>query len=66
MNVKIQNEVPKSKTLNLFHGMAHNDTLVMPNQVLNLIQDLTISASHLSFGFDLTLVHFWFITSCEP
>jgi len=25
----------------------------MPNQVLNLIQDLRISASHLSFGFDL-------------
>jgi poly(ADP-ribose) glycohydrolase ARH3 len=37
----------------------------MPNQVLNLIQDLRISASHLNFGFDLTLNHLRFITSCE-
>jgi hypothetical protein len=37
MNVKIQNEIPKSKTLNLFHGMAHNDTLVMPNLFRHLI-----------------------------
>jgi len=37
----------------LFQGKVQNDILVMPNQVLNLIQDLRISASHLSFGFDL-------------
>ncbi len=65
MNVKIQNEIPKSKTLNLFHGMAHNDTLVMLNRVLNLIRDLRISTSHFSFRFDLTLIHLWCITSCE-
>jgi hypothetical protein len=29
---------------------VQNDILVMPNQVLNLLQDLTISASTLSFG----------------
>jgi len=45
MNVKFQNEILKR---------VQNDTLAMPNQVLNLIQDLKISASHLSFGFDLT------------
>jgi hypothetical protein len=28
-------------------------------------QDLRIFASHLSFGFDLTLTHLRFITSCE-
>jgi len=44
-NVKIQNRILKSKTLNLFQGKVQNDILVMPNQVLNLIQDLTISAS---------------------
>jgi hypothetical protein len=33
---------------------VQNDILVMPNQVLNLIQDLRISASRLSFRFDLT------------
>ncbi len=53
MNVKFQNGILKSKTLNLFQGKVQNDILVMPNQVLNLIQDLRISASHLSFGFDL-------------
>ena len=55
MNVKVQNWILKSKTLNLFQGKVQtNDVLVMPNQVLNLIQDLRISASHLNFGFDLT------------
>ncbi len=54
MNVKVQNRILKSKTLNLFQGKVQNDILVMPNQVQNLIQDLTISASHLCFGFDLT------------
>jgi len=54
MNVKVQNGILKSKTLNLFQGKVQNDILVMSNQVLNLIQDLRISASHLSFGFDLT------------
>jgi len=44
MNAKIQNGILKR---------VQNDTLVMPNQVLNLIQDLRISASNLSFGFDL-------------
>ena len=37
MNVKIQNEILKFKTLNLFHGMAHNHTLVMPNLFRHLI-----------------------------
>ncbi|PIV20186.1 MAG: hypothetical protein COZ69_00435 [Deltaproteobacteria bacterium CG_4_8_14_3_um_filter_45_9] len=50
-NVKIQNRILKSKTLNLFQGKVQNDILVMPNQVLNLIQDLRISASHSSFRF---------------
>ena len=54
MNVKFQNGILKLKTLNLFQGKVQtNDILVMPNQVLNLIQDLRISASHLNFGFDL-------------
>jgi hypothetical protein len=44
MNVKFQNGILKR---------VQNDILVMPNQVLNLIQDLRISASHLNFGFDL-------------
>jgi hypothetical protein len=35
MNVKGQNWILKSKTLNLFQGKVQNDTLVMPNQVLN-------------------------------
>ena len=55
INVEFQNGILKSKTLNLFQGKVQkNDILVMPNQVLNLIQDLRISASHLNFGFDLT------------
>jgi len=38
MNVKVQNWILKSKTLNLFQGKVQtNDTLVMPNQVLNLL-----------------------------
>jgi len=53
MNAKLQNWILKSKTLNLFQGKVQNDTLVMPNQVLNLIQDLRISASYLSFGLHL-------------
>ncbi len=53
MNFKVQNVILKSKTLNLFHGKVQNNILVMPNRVPNLIQDLRISASHLSFGFDL-------------
>jgi hypothetical protein len=56
MNVKVQNGILKR---------VQNDNPVMPNQVLNLIQDLRISASHLCFGFDLTLIHLRFITSCE-
>ena len=44
MNFKVQKQILKR---------VQNDILVMPNQVLNLIQDLTISASRLSFGFDL-------------
>jgi hypothetical protein len=40
MNAKFQNPILKSKTLNLFQGKVQNDTIVMPNQVLNLIQDL--------------------------
>jgi hypothetical protein len=52
MNVKVQNWILKR---------VQNDTLVMPNQVLNLLQDLTISASHLSFGFDLTF-ELWHLT----
>jgi hypothetical protein len=40
---QIQNEIPKSKTLNLFQGKVQNDIAVIPNQVLNLIQDLRIS-----------------------
>jgi len=42
MNVKVQKGILKR---------VQNDILVMPNQVLNLIQDLRISASHLRFGF---------------
>ncbi len=57
MNVKVQNQILKR---------VQNDILVMPNQVLNLIQDLRISASRLGFGFDLTLIYLWFITSCDP
>ena len=53
MNYKVQNGILKSETLNLFQGKVQNDILVMPNQVLNLIQDLRISASHFSFRFDL-------------
>ncbi len=44
MNVKLQNLILKR---------LQNDTLVMPNQVLNLIEDLRISASYLSFGLHL-------------
>ena len=44
MNFKVQKQILKR---------VQNDILVMPNQVLNLIQDLTITTSGLSFGFDL-------------
>jgi hypothetical protein len=37
MNVKVQNRILKSKTLNLFQCKVQNDILVMPNQVQNLI-----------------------------
>ncbi len=53
MNVKFQKDC-EIEDPNWFQGKVQNDILVMPNQVLNLIQDLTISASHLNFGFDLT------------
>jgi hypothetical protein len=55
MNVKFKKGILKSKTLNWFQGKVQNDIFIMPNQVLNLIQDLRISASHSSFGFDLNL-----------
>jgi len=45
MNIKIINWILKR---------VQNDNPVMPNRVLDLLQDLTISASHLSFEFDLT------------
>jgi hypothetical protein len=54
MNVKVRNRILKSKTLNFISGKGQKDVLVTPSQVLSLIQDLTISASHLCFGFDLT------------
>ena len=39
MNVKVQNWILKSKTLNLFQGKVQTNTvLVMPNQVLNLLR----------------------------
>ena len=54
MNVKFQNGILKSKTLNLFQGKVQNDILFAPNQVLNLAQDEGILACHLNFGLDLT------------
>jgi hypothetical protein len=45
MNVKVKSWILKR---------VQNDTLVMPNQVLNLVQDQRISASRLGFGFGLT------------
>ncbi len=67
MNVKVQNINLKSKTLNLFHGKVQNNILAIPNQALNLIRDLRISASHLSFGFDLKFIIYspLFVTSCD-
>jgi hypothetical protein len=44
INAKVKSWILKS---------VQNDTVIVPNQVLNLIQDLRISASHLSFEFDL-------------
>jgi len=63
MNAKFQKEILKSKTLNWIQDKVQNDIFVMPSRVLNLIQDLTISASRLSFGFDLTfgLCHLAFL-----
>jgi len=55
MNVKFQKGILKSEALNSVQGKVQNDLLIMPNQVLNLIQDLRISASHLNFGFYLNL-----------
>ena len=49
MNVKIQNEILKSKTLNWFQGKVQNGILVMPNQILNLTQDLPFELCHLPF-----------------
>jgi hypothetical protein len=43
----MSNECQSSKGI---LNRVQNDILVMPNQVLNLIQDLRISASHLGFG----------------
>jgi hypothetical protein len=37
MNVKVQEGVLKSETLNLFQGKVQNDTLVMPNLFRHLI-----------------------------
>jgi hypothetical protein len=53
MDFRVQNGILKSKTLNWFQGKVQNGILVMPNQALNLIQDLRISASHLSIEFPL-------------
>jgi len=46
MNVKVQNWILKR---------VQNDILVMPNQVLNLIQDLRFRHLIWAFGFNLTL-----------
>jgi hypothetical protein len=54
MNVKVQNRIPKSNTPKLFQGKIQNGILVVPSQVLNVIQDQTISAPHVSFDVDLT------------
>jgi hypothetical protein len=40
MDAKVQNRILKSKTLNLFQGKVQNNPPIMPNYVLNLIQDL--------------------------
>jgi len=45
MNVEVQN---------VFRKQCQKDALTMPNHVPNLIQDPGVSASRLSFGFDLT------------
>jgi hypothetical protein len=63
MNVKVRNAILKSKTLSWFQGKVQNDIVAMPNKVLNLINDLRISASRLSFGFDLTL-ELWHLNLC--
>ncbi len=42
MNVKIKNEILKSKILNLFQGKAQNDILVMPNLFRHLILALDL------------------------
>jgi hypothetical protein len=44
MNVKAQSWI---------RTRVQNDVLVMPYQVLSLIQDLRVSVSRLSFEFDL-------------
>ena len=42
MNVKCQNGILKSKTLNLFQGKVQNDILVMPNLFWHLIWALEL------------------------
>jgi len=37
MNIKFQNGILKSETLNLFQGKVQNDSLVMPNLFRHLI-----------------------------
>ena len=49
MNVNSQNEILKSKTLNLFQGKVQNDALVMPNLFRHLIWALEF-IWHLNFG----------------
>ena len=48
-NVKVQSMIPKR---------FENDILIIPNPADG-------GTFHLSFGFDLALIHLWFITSCE-
>ncbi len=42
INVKVQNRILKSKTVNLFQGKVHNGTVVMPNLFRHLICDLDL------------------------
>ncbi len=42
-NIKVQKGILKSKALDWFQVKVQNDILVMPNQALNLLQDVTIS-----------------------
>jgi hypothetical protein len=47
MASRTKTEIPKR----VRDDKKNNSIIVMPNQVLNLIQDLTISASNLSLDF---------------